>query len=347
MSKRIFNVMFSSLGAVALSACGAEQPAPSDGKATPTRIYEFDAMFDPATGSITQLTGTQNSGLTQGNVVQNGMPGGPPNSVELITTNPRFDAACGFPSSFCGDVTVVNWYTVSVPNVVVQITEIVPLAGHLPLNSDPPHPGPPPLSNMFGLWNYGELGPNGGSATRTWVFQNDGTPFRIRGIVWGDFPGGGVPSNTRTFRETFVGGTPTDRTAELDAFQASLSGAVTYSSITYGATGVGSFTCAGATANAICQAIRGADFPSTCALGATQTFACGGNTWNIVQCGGFELNVNGSSACNCDGSDINVLRPNFAVACAGTVFAPNWGGFGTDPTCDNPNTREMFITCAE
>lgn len=95
-------------------------------------------------------------------IVEDGAAGsGPANSIELYT-DPNsiiYGSACpgGIAASFCGTVTLGNFYTRTLNNVFVQVTSITdsvgtPITGHSAINSDSP---PSWLAdNGFGLWKY-------------------------------------------------------------------------------------------------------------------------------------------------------------------------------------------------
>jgi hypothetical protein len=179
--------------AAALTSC----VEPSQQTEAPPRapmIIEFEAIIDPSAGTIelTKVDGQAVRGLSPVPVVQDGVPlSGPPNTVELVTTFVGFNQVCGVANSFCADVTMRSFYGEPLPNSFVQLTNIIPFAGHAPLNSDPPFHG---FENTFGLWVYGDLPANGGAATKRWTFANDGTNFRIRGQAIA----GSVPQITTT-----------------------------------------------------------------------------------------------------------------------------------------------------
>ncbi|MEZ4361556.1 MAG: M57 family metalloprotease [Kofleriaceae bacterium] len=61
---------------------------------------------------------------------------------------------------------------------------------------------------------------------------------------------------------------------------------------------------------------------------------CGGNTWNVGECGGTAVAVN-SGVCACPASGAHIARP-----CIGNS---NWGGMGT-ATCGGP-TQSLEVRC--
>jgi hypothetical protein len=156
---------------------------------------EFEALVRPGAGTFELVSiGTSASGLTAATVVSDGVTGaGPANTLELVTTNVANDltgtGACGFPSSFCADVTIRSFYPGALSDVHVEITRLTPAAGHTGLNSVPPAFG---LSNALGLFAYGSINGGGGTATQTWVFGDDGTDYRVAGRVMADLCTNGV-----------------------------------------------------------------------------------------------------------------------------------------------------------
>ena len=91
---------------------------------------------------------------------------------------------------------------------------------------------------------------------------------------------------------------------------------------TFDPTGV---TCSDpAAATQICQALHHGNFASV---------FCGGHVWNVGQCGGTELNIDGST-CHCNFSSSYAIRP-----CTGS----SWGGVNTD-TCGGPS-QNITVVC--
>jgi hypothetical protein len=87
-------------------------------------------------------------------------------------------------------------------------------------------------------------------------------------------------------------------------------------------------SCTGATANAICQAVRN---------GSSGTWSCGGRTWRTGDCGGpVEVNANGNM-CSCSAG--YTVRP--CIDYPGSPN-PNWGGANTS-TCNSPSQVLEFI----
>jgi hypothetical protein len=68
--------------------------------------------------------------------------------------------------------------------------------------------------------------------------------------------------------------------------------------------------------------------------GAPLAISCGGNTWNVGECGGTAVAVN-SAVCACPASGAHIARP-----CIGNQ---NWGGMGT-ATCGSP-TQSLEVRC--
>jgi hypothetical protein len=79
------------------------------------------------------------------------------------------------------------------------------------------------------------------------------------------------------------------------------------------------------TATQICNALE---------AGTPLGIACGGNTWNVGECGGTAVAVN-SAVCSCPASGAHIARP-----CIGNQ---NWGGMGT-ATCNGP-TQSLEVRC--
>ena len=112
-----------------------------------------------------------------------------------------------------------------------------------------------------------------------------------------------------------------------NTFRASLTG--TYNTITVsGSRNVTGYTCTGATANAICQALR---------AGTAVTHSCGGRDWNIGQCGaGITLAVGINTPCTC-GVFPATVRPCINVGNS------NWGGLDSE-TCGGPS-QTLSVRC--
>jgi hypothetical protein len=164
--------------------CGGPSRQPPS-PASDSRAIEFVGFGDPVSHALRFRTSPRGgfpsraaavSALNQLTEVQDGVPGsGPPDSVELVTTATRSGAAgCGgVPESFCGDVTLRSFYSVSLPSVYVEITSMTPPTGNESYDSDGAPTGSG-LSEIFGLWSYGDLtaaGTGGDNASRTWQFN--------------------------------------------------------------------------------------------------------------------------------------------------------------------------------
>jgi hypothetical protein len=68
--------------------------------------------------------------------------------------------------------------------------------------------------------------------------------------------------------------------------------------------------------------------------GAPLGISCGGNTWNVGECGGTAVAVN-SAVCACPASGAFIARP--------CIANQNWGGMGT-ATCNGP-TQSLEVRC--
>lgn len=115
-------------------------------------------------------------------------------------------------------------------------------------------------------------------------------------------------------------------------FRASIQSTTTYSKITIrGSRDTVGVSCAGTSANTLCQALRAGTIIST-------AISCGGRGWTIGTCGGgLELSANGNT-CSCTNGSYStgyVARPCIANY--------NWGGVnGT--TCTAP-TQTIEVVC--
>jgi len=133
-----------------------------------------------------------------------------------------------------------------------------------------------------------------------------------------------TPGACKIFSYQFSSGTaPQQACDQWNSFRSSLT--ANYSKVTirgsYDQTGV---SCSGPTANSICQAVRTA---------GTGTWNCDGRTWRVGECGGVELNADGSM-CNCP-SPSYIVRP--------CIANPNWGGAKT-ATCGGP-AQTLEVLC--
>jgi hypothetical protein len=144
---------------------------------------------------IERIENTESPGLTPQsiddlNIVSDGTTGsGPQNTVELVTNDVTFGSG-----SWTANVTLRQFYTQSLANTFVQVTEVTdmndaPITGHGGINSDASEFN---LSNTYGLWKYtapawqsaGVLGILGqapdNAGARDWTFADpDGAETNI------------------------------------------------------------------------------------------------------------------------------------------------------------------------
>src|SRR5687767_15001902 len=95
LPRRVFLPMMIACGVAVACERSAEPP---EGEPSGARVLmEFEAIVDSRAGTIEMVRNfdTVQRGVSPVNVVQNGVPGGPTDSVELITESTDFDAACG------------------------------------------------------------------------------------------------------------------------------------------------------------------------------------------------------------------------------------------------------------
>jgi len=176
---------------VLLAGCqeGAAPAPKSDGNV----VSEFVGFADVDNGKLTFSpsgeVGTEQQGLVEATVEQNGVPNdGSPGTVELVTESTGLATTCGGAPSFDGSVRVRSFYGTPLRNVHVEITEMSPATGKEACNSA--DPGTTGLSNAFGLFSYGNLPACNGSAVANWAFNNtSGTNFSFRGRVMADWCG--------------------------------------------------------------------------------------------------------------------------------------------------------------
>jgi hypothetical protein len=126
-----------------------------------------------------------------------------------------------------------------------------------------------------------------------------------------DFTGGAVP--------------PAQACTDWNDFRSRLDGDFTSVILSGSADGDGIACTDPEIATQICNAME---------AGAPLAISCGGNTWNVGECGGTAVAVN-SAVCACPASGAHIARP-----CIGNQ---NWGGMGT-ATCGSP-TQSLEVRC--
>jgi hypothetical protein len=190
----------------ALPGCGGEstpvplaQPSDSAGRPAPSLpmgsvvVGEYLAHFSPTERKMTftavhpTSAGRAAQSIDALNVVSDDIPNsGPQGTVELLTNSAGTNSDCPAghqTQTFCGNVTLSQFYTGSLSNVFVQVTSITDATGteitdHGATNGDTSEFE---LDATKGLWKYtapaattdGVLGQSPDNAgTRDWIFSN-------------------------------------------------------------------------------------------------------------------------------------------------------------------------------
>lgn len=171
--------------------------------------------------------------IDEANLVQDGVVGGPTNSVELVTNTITFNCAnpsppknIGSGNTLCANVRLNSYYTRPLSNVFTQVTSITDSMGveyadqsHSGFNSVASQFG---LTNFFGLWQYTSsvagtpAGVLGGSSTganngvNDWVFGNpddESTDVYLRVLTSLSYASYAQTSTTQTLTDACTSGT--------------------------------------------------------------------------------------------------------------------------------------------